>query len=151
MDHGPDEPGTAMLTVNDKLKIPLREFEFTFSRSSGPGGQNVNKLNTKVTLRWNIEQSPSLPEGVRGRFQEKFKRRISQQGELILTSQRFRDQGRNVGDVLEKLREMLASVATAPPARKPTKPTRAARQRRLEEKRQRSEKKQRRGTVRFEE
>ncbi|MCP4006385.1 MAG: aminoacyl-tRNA hydrolase [bacterium] len=133
-----------MLHVNDRLKIPLREFQFSFSRSSGPGGQNVNKVNTRVTLRWSIRDSPSLPPAVLRRFMQRYGRRVTQEGELIVTSQRFRDQGRNVADSLEKLREMLDSVATAPKSRKKTRPSRGAVERRLKEKRERSQRKRRR-------
>ena len=131
-----------MLVVTPKLKIPLREFRFTFARSSGPGGQHVNKVNTKATLRWPVSSSRSLPEGVRRRFLARYRRRITSQGELVLTSQRFRDAGRNVADCLEKLRKMLAEVAVAPKRRKPTRPTAASVRRRLEEKRRRSRKKE---------
>jgi ribosome-associated protein len=133
-----------MLEVNQNLRIPLREFHFTFSRSSGPGGQNVNKLNTKATLRWPVVRSASLPEDVRRRFMARFSRRTSGDGDLLITSQRFRDQGRNVADCLSKLRAMLAEVAIAPKSRKRTKPSKAARRRRLRDKREQSIKKQRR-------
>ena len=137
-----------MLVVTPRLKIPLSEFEFTFARSSGPGGQNVNKVNTKATLRWPITRSPSLPETVRQRFLTKYGNRVTGDGDLVLQSQRFRDAGRNVADCLEKLRAMLAEVAVAPKKRKPTKPTRASVRRRLDDKRKRSEKKQsRRGPI----
>ena len=130
-----------MLVVTPRLKIPLREFRFTFARSSGPGGQNVNKVNSKATLRWPVGSSSSLPEGVRRRFVARYRRRITSEGELVLTSQRFRDAGRNVADCLEKLRKMLAEVAVAPKRRKPTKPSAASVRRRLEEKRRQSKKK----------
>ena len=133
-----------------KIEIPLRELRFGFSRSSGPGGQNVNKLNTKVTLHWDVEGSPSLPEGVRQRFVARYGRRISRDGDLVLTSQRFRDQGRNVGDCLEKLRNMIEDVARAPRRRKPTRPGRGAVEGRLREKRQRSTLKRHRRPVRDE-
>ncbi|MCH8045006.1 MAG: aminoacyl-tRNA hydrolase [Planctomycetes bacterium] len=133
-----------MLVVNARVKIPLREFAFSFVRSSGPGGQNVNKLNTKAVLRWPVTASASLPTAVKERFVEKYHRRITGDGELVMTSQRFRDQGRNVADCLEKLRAMLTEVAVAPKPRKATKPSRRAKQRRLKEKREKSEKKQRR-------
>ena len=136
-----------MLVVNQQLKIPLREFQFTFARSSGPGGQNVNKLNTKATLRWAVVRSQNLPEPVRRRLLAKYRRRVSSEGDLLITSQRFRDAGRNVADCLEKLRGMLAEVAVAPKPRKPTKPTRAAIRRRLEQKRQQSRRKQSRRPV----
>jgi ribosome-associated protein len=133
-----------MLIINPQLKIPLRELRFTFVRSSGPGGQNVNKLNTKALLRWPVTKSPSLPEAVRRRFLAKYRRRITSEGDLLITSQRFRDAGRNVADCLEKLREMLAEAAVAPKSRRPTRPTRASVQRRLDEKRKHSRKKQQR-------
>jgi len=136
-----------MLVVNPQLKIPLREFQFTFARSSGPGGQNVNKLNTKATLRWAVLRTQNLPEPVRRRLLAKYRRRVSSEGDLLITSQRFRDAGRNVADCLEKLRGMLAEVAVAPKPRKPTKPTRAAIRRRLEQKRQQSRRKQSRRPV----
>ncbi len=140
-----------MLIINPKLKIPLREFRFTFSRSSGPGGQNVNKLNTKALLRWSVAGSPSLPEAVRNRLLARYGRRVTSEGDLLITSQRFRDAGRNVADCLEKLRAMLEEVATAPRRRRPTKPTRASVRRRLEHKRRQSQKKRQRGEVSSEE
>jgi len=133
-----------MLIVTPKLKIPLREFRFTFSRSSGPGGQNVNKLNTKALLRWPVADSPSLPEAVRKRLLAKYGRRVNCDGELLIASQRFRDAGRNVADCLEKLRAMLRAVASPPKRRRPTKPTGASVRRRLEDKRRQSQKKRRR-------
>jgi len=136
-----------MLVVNQRLQIPLREFEFTYARSSGPGGQNVNKLNTKATLRWAVCSSPSLTGAVRERFLKKYARRITTEGDILIVSQRFRDQGRNVADCLSKLREMLESIATAPKKRKKTRPTKASRERRLKEKRGQSERKQRRRPI----
>ncbi len=136
--------GLAVLVV-DSIRIPLREFRFTFSRSSGAGGQNVNKVNTKATMRWAVRTTPSLPEAVRQRFLGRYTRRIAATGDLVLTSQRFRDQGRNVADCLEKLRVMLAEVAPAPRARRRTRPTRAAVERRLRDKRAAGARKQLRG------
>jgi len=133
-----------MLVVNVRLKIPLREFRFQFARSSGPGGQNVNKVNTKAELRWHVMTSPSLPDAVRRRLVAQQRRRITSQGELIVTSQRFRDAGRNVADCLEKLRAMLDTASVEPKPRRATKPSRASQQRRLQEKKQKSEKKHRR-------
>ncbi len=133
-----------MLIVNSEIRVRLREFRFSFSRSSGAGGQNVNKLNTKATLRWEVARSQGLPKDVRARFLERYRRRITADGELVLTSQRFRDQGRNVADCLEKLRGMLDAVARPPRPRKATKPTRASVERRLSSKHRTRLKKQRR-------
>jgi ribosome-associated protein len=133
-----------MLVVNDRLKIPLREFRFSFARSSGPGGQNVNKLNTKALLRWAVLKSPSLPEPVRSRLLARHRRRVTAEGDLLVSSQRFRDAGRNVADCLEKLRAMLSEAAAVPRPRRPTRPTRASVERRLGQKRRQSQKKRRR-------
>lgn len=133
-----------MLEVNSRIRIPLREFDFSFTASGGPGGQNVNKVATKVTLRWDVTTSPALPDDVRQRFCAKFHRRINADGQLVLHSQRFRNQGRNVADCLSRLRELLLEVATPPRRRKPTKPTRGSQERRLRQKKHTAQKKQRR-------
>ena len=133
-----------MLTINEKIRIPLRELKFTFSRSSGPGGQNVNKVNTKAHLRWAINDSSALPDDVRRRFTAKYKRRIGVNGELLITSQRFRDRGRNVADCLEKLRELILTVALPPTKRIPTKPSKGSQRRRRKAKEANSQKKQQR-------
>ena len=132
------------LKVNSLISIPLDEFRFTFVRSSGPGGQNVNKVNSKALLRWSPAASAGLPTDVRQRFIDTYKHQICHGGELVLTSQRYRDQRRNRDDCLGKVRAMVASVAAAPAVRKPTRPPRAAHERRLQEKRERSSKKTRR-------
>ncbi len=130
-----------MLEITPTLRIPHDEFQWAFVRSSGPGGQNVNKVSSKAQLRWAIAASPSLPPAVRQRFLERFAARITTLGEILITSQRFRDQRRNEEDCLEKLREMLLSVARAPTPRKKTKPSRGSIERRREGKREQSEKK----------
>ncbi len=135
-----------VLQVNSRLLVPLGEIEFTFARSSGPGGQNVNKVNSKVTLRWMPASNASLPQPVRDRFTARYRSRLTTAGEMLITSQRYRDQGRNVDDCLEKLRLMIAEVAVAPVKRKKTRPTRGSVERRLDEKRVTSQKKQLRRT-----
>lgn len=130
-----------MLIVTPNIRIPRDEFAFSYVRSSGPGGQNVNKVNSKAVLRWSPTTSPGLPEGVRQRFMERFASRLTGGGELVIASERFRDQRRNADDCLEKLRTMLLAAAEPPKARKKTKPGRGAHQRRLESKRRESEKK----------
>lgn len=138
-----------MLEINHSISIPLREFNFSFARSSGPGGQNVNKVNTKATLRWKILDSPSLSESVRNRFVQKYSRRINQENELVITSQRFRDQGRNVADCLAKLRELILSVSVAPIPRKKRKVSKGAKLRRLQEKKRQSDRKKNRRSPRL--
>lgn len=144
----PDESDT--LIVSHRIRVPCREFLWSTARSSGPGGQNVNKVNSKVMLRWNVAGSESLPLDVRERFIAAYRRRISQEGDLILGSERFRDQPKNVADCLEKLKGLLESVATAPKPRKVIKPTLAAKRRRVAAKRDRSETKSRRRTPKWE-
>src|SRR5438128_2016590 len=100
-----------MLTISSKIQIPLSEIEFSFARSSGPGGQNVNKVSSKAVLRWNPASSAGLPPDVFFRFLEHFKNRLTKNGDLILTSDKFRDQIRNQDDCLNKLKNMLLSVA----------------------------------------
>ena len=138
-----------MLKIDDRISIPLKEFSFSYARSPGPGGQNVNKVNTKVILKWNLSRTSSLPETVMKRLTQKYGRRISKNNELIVTSHRFRDQGRNVADAINKLRELVLSVATEPKKRKPRKKSKAANRRRLEEKRRQSDKKQSRSNHRL--
>lgn len=133
-----------MLTVTPNFQIPLREFVFTFARSGGPGGQNVNKVNSKALLRWPVMASRSLPEAVRRRLVQQCARRMTAEGELLISSQRFRDAGRNAADCLEKLRRLLAEAARHVPTRRPTRPTRASVRRRIEGKRRQSQKKRQR-------
>ncbi len=132
-----------MLTVSSHLRIHDDELQFSYVRSSGPGGQNVNKLNTKAVLRWSVLAS-GIPEPVRERFVQRFAPRITIGGEIVITSQRFRDQRQNQRDCLEKLREMLLEVAAPPKRRKKTKPTRSSVAKRRTRKHAHSQKKQRR-------
>jgi len=130
-----------VLIITPNLQIPLREFRFTFARSSGPGGQNVNKVNTKALLRWPVVTSRSLPEVVRNRLLATYARRLTAEGDFLISSQRFRDAGRNVADCLEKLRRMVLEVALPPKPRRPSKPTGSAVRRRLDAKRRHADKK----------
>ena len=130
------------MIISDTIQINETEFEWSFTASGGPGGQNVNKVATRAELRWNLEQTEALPLPVKMRLQEQQKNRITKEGELILTSQRFRDQDRNRQDCLEKLEAMIRQALTPPKPRKKTKPSKASKERRLNEKKQRSSRKE---------
>ena len=138
------------LRINPQISIPRSEIRFTFVRSSGPGGQNVNKVASKAVLRWLPSQSSALPEAVRARFVSQNARRINDRGELVLSSQRYRDQGRNIDDCLDKLRSLVAVAAVAPTKRKKTRVPRRASEARLKQKRATSERKRGRGGPSFE-
>jgi ribosome-associated protein len=127
-----------MLDVNDQIHIPEEEFAWSFVRSGGPGGQNVNKVASKAVLRWDLANSPSVPEAVKTRLRTLQRRRVTTEGVLVLTSQRFRDQEKNRQDALDKLREMLIEASFVPKPRRPSKPTRGSRERRLQEKKRRA-------------
>jgi ribosome-associated protein len=126
------------LWVTAAIRIPAAELELSFARSSGPGGQNVNKVNSKAVLRWNAATNHSLPEAVRARFLARYSSRLTSDGSLVLSSDRFRDQRRNIEDCEQKLREMLLSVSAPPKLRRETKPSRGSARRRVEGKRIRS-------------
>ena len=132
------------IVISEAIRIPRSELTFQFSRSGGPGGQNVNKLSTRVQMRWNVDETEALPEDVRRRLKSHNHKRINSEGELLLTSQRYRDQARNIEDCVEKLRELVAAAAVIPHRRRPTKPTAGSHRRRLQSKRERSERKMRR-------
>ncbi len=120
-----------------KYKIPSHEYELSFSRSSGAGGQNVNKVNTKATLHWNVLKSTSLPASVHDRFLKKYQNKISVEGLLTLSSQEHRTQHMNIASVIKKLHDMIESVALPPKIRKATKPTKSSVNERIKEKKSR--------------
>ena len=132
------------LIVNAELLIPASEISLTFVRSAGPGGQNVNKVNSKAVLRWNAQQTGRLPEHVKARFLERYAQRITQSGDVVLASDRHREQLRNVADSYEKLRQLILSVLVAPRTRRTSRPTRGSVERRLQSKLRSSQKKQQR-------
>ena len=127
-----------MLQISPTLSIPDDELVERFVRSSGPGGQNVNKLSTAVELRFDAAQSPSLPDAVRARLLARRDRRITDEGVIVLSAQRFRTQERNREDARERLAELIRAALTVPKKRVATKPTRASKERRLSSKRERA-------------
>jgi ribosome-associated protein len=133
-----------MLVVNEQIAIPMDEFRFEFSRSGGPGGQNVNKVQSRAVVRWNPATSPSLPEPVKARLLGALASRLTVDGDLLVGSQLTRDQGRNIADCLAKVRRLILAAATPPKVRRPTRPTLGSRLRRAEDKARRSVAKRRR-------
>jgi ribosome-associated protein len=134
-----------MLHVAPDWVIPTEDLDFSFVRASGPGGQNVNKLATKVELRLRLEQTTALNAAQKRRLASAFPSHVSQAGEFILTSDRHRSQSLNQRDVSERLAEMLLSVRFPPKRRVATRPSRAAKRRRMAVKRARGEIKRQRG------
>lgn len=139
-----------MLFVTSFIQIPEDEIEFTFVRSSGPGGQAVNKVSSKARLRWNPHASQALRWDVRARFLERFGNKLTETGDLVLASDRFRDRLQNRDDCLDKLKEMLLAVAYPPKIRKATKPTYGSQQRRIKAKKERKDVKKGRGKISWE-
>jgi len=127
-----------MIRVTDRISIDESEISETFVRSSGPGGQNVNKLSTAVQLRFDVRHSPSLPDDVRMRLERLAGRRLTNDGVLVLIAQNHRTQERNRADALERLVELIREASVRPTPRRPTRPTRASRERRIEGKKRRS-------------
>lgn len=127
--------------INDRVTIPHSEIAFTFARSAGPGGQNVNKVNSKAILRWRPGESIALGFGVRTRLLAQVASRLTRDGDLVIASDTHREQGRNVGECLQRLKAIVATAMKPPKHRRPTRPTRASKERRLSEKRATSAKK----------
>jgi ribosome-associated protein len=136
-----------VVVVGASVRVPFREIVFRFVRSSGPGGQNVNRVASKAVMRWNVRASPSIAEDVRARFVARFASRITAEGDLLLAGDRHRERERNREDCLERLSRMLASVAAPPRPRRRTRAPRSVAERRLRDKRARAETKRRRRQV----
>jgi len=144
--EGRNHAAPPMIRINDRISIADDEIEENFIRSSGPGGQNVNKLSTAVQLRFDVRASPSLTDDVRARLERLAGRRLTRDGVLVITAQRYRTQERNRDDARARLIDLIRAAATAPVPRRPTRPTLGSKLRRLEGKSRRSGVKALRGT-----
>lgn len=133
-----------MIEIGEGLSIPDEEVSFTTSRSGGPGGQNVNKLETRVTVRFDVAGSPSLSEEQRQRLLERLATRITREGVLHVTSQKHRTQGENREAAVARLAELMAEALREEMPRKPTRVSKAAKKRRVDEKKRRGQRKRER-------
>ena len=130
-----------MIPITEDLAVPDEEVVFTTSRSGGPGGQNVNKLETRVTLRFDLAGSSVLSEEQKARLQERLATRVTKDGALLVTSQKHRTQAANKEAAVERFAELIRDALKEEAPRKKTKPSRAAKARRLEAKRRQSQRK----------
>jgi ribosome-associated protein len=133
-----------MIVIDDTLTLDESEISESFIRASGPGGQNVNKVASAVQLRFDVRHSPSLPEAVRRRLERLGGHRVSQDGVIVITAQRYRSQERNREDARGRLVALIRRAATPPTPRRATRPSAGSRERRLADKTRRARLKQQR-------
>ena len=135
------------LVIDDRVTVPARDLSWTASRASGPGGQNVNKVATKVTLRFDLRGTEGLTRAQKGRLRKLAGRRIDAQGALTINAQAERSQRQNLERARDGLRKLIRKALVPPKRRVETKPTRASKRKRLENKRRRGDQKKARGRV----
>ncbi|MGB0679870.1 MAG: alternative ribosome rescue aminoacyl-tRNA hydrolase ArfB [Polyangiales bacterium] len=136
------------LCIHDNLVIPAQDLSWSAVRAGGPGGQHVNKVSTKVELRFDLPGNTTLSQAVKARLRRLAGvRRLDADGRLVLTEQQSRSQSQNLTEALERLRTLISAALVVPKKRKATRPSRAAKRRRLQDKRKLAEKKQRRRHV----
>jgi ribosome-associated protein len=135
------------LTVTDQLILPGTDLIWTAVRSAGPGGQNVNKVSTRVELRFDLNGCAVLPVAVKDRLRHLARNRMDADGRILLTSQKTRSQEQNLADARLRLAELVLEALVPPKPRRPTRPTKGSKERRLEGKRHRAEIKRGRGGV----
>ena len=129
----------ASIEVTDEILLNENELEFHYMRASGPGGQNVNKVDSAAQLRFDAANSPSLPDDVRSRLFNLARNRITTEGVLVIEAKRFRTQEKNRQDAVDRLLQLIRRAAEKPKLRKRTKPSMASKRKRLELKRRRGE------------
>ena len=138
------------LHINPNIAIPDEEFEWKFIRSSGPGGQNVNKVASAVQLRFLLPLNTSLPVAARNRLRRIAGQKINDDGTILISARSERSQEQNKRDALERLAELVRAALVEPKIRKKTRPTKASKERRIDTKKRRGSTKQGRGTQSWE-